>query len=94
LFESFRGVRFLGVIEGATHFNFIDQGIIDGAPIVVRLSHRPQIDRRHADDLILRQTTAFLEHYVRGSPRYDYWLSAKQEKLDWRVAVGPSSSSP
>ena len=94
LFQSLHGVRYLGVIDGATHFNFVDQGFIDGAPIVVRLSHRPQIDRKLCDELILRQTTAFLERYLRGSPRFDVWLFAKQEKLDWRMAVGSSSAVP
>lgn len=93
LFENLCGVRYLGIIEGATHFNFVDQSFIDSAPIVVRYSHRPQIDRKTADELILRQTTAFLERHLRGSPRFDYWLSVKQDKLDWRMAVGPSLSA-
>jgi predicted dienelactone hydrolase len=94
LFAALRGVRYLGVIEGATHFNFVDQGFIDGAPIVVRMMHRPLIDRKQADTLIVRQTTAFLEHFLRGSTRDDHWLAAKQEKLDWRVAVGPATAVP
>lgn len=94
LFESLRGLRYLGIIEGATHFNFVDQGFINSAPIVVRAMHRPQIDRKLCDEMIVRQTTAFLERHLRGSPRFDYWLVARQDKLDWRMAVGDSSGAP
>jgi len=86
LFQALHGVRYLGIVEGATHFNFCDQDFIDAAPLVIRTLHRPTIDRKAADALILRQTTAFLEHYLRGSPRYDRWLSAKQDHLGWRFA--------
>ena len=94
LFQCLPGLRYLGIIEGATHFNFVDQGFIDSAPIIVRAMHRPQIDRQLCDAMILRQTTAFLERHLRGSPRFDYWLGGKQEKLDWRMAIGNSSGAP
>jgi predicted dienelactone hydrolase len=94
LFESLRGLRYLGIIEGATHFNFVDQGFIDSAPIFVRAMHRPQIDRQLCDEMIVRQTTAFLERHLRGSPRFDDWLTVRQTKLDWRMAVGCSSGAP
>jgi predicted dienelactone hydrolase len=94
LFESLPGLRYLGVIQGATHFNFVDQGFIDSSPMLVRMMHRPRIDRRDADALILRQTTAFLERHVRGSNRFDHWLAAEQRDLEWRVAVGPASGGP
>jgi predicted dienelactone hydrolase len=94
LFKSLHGVRYLGIIDGATHFNFVDQGFIDGSPLIVRMMHRPLIDRKEADALILRQTTAFLEHFVHGSPRFDFWLSARQGKLDWRLGVSPPVGAP
>ena len=92
LFAALGGERYLGVIDGATHFNFCDQGFIDAAPIVIRMLHRPTIDRPTADALIRRQTTAFLEHYLRGSTRFDGWLT-KQARLDWRAA-GPRPGGP
>lgn len=90
VFENVSGVRYLGVIDGATHFNFMDDDIIKSAPIVVRMSHLPKIERKDADDLVLRQTTAFLERHLRGSTRYDRWLTGNQDQLEWKSAFGPS----
>ena len=90
LFDSLHGLRHLGVIDGATHFNFMDEAFIKAAPIVVRLAHFPRIERQASDDLILRQTTAFLERHLRGSTRYDHWLSCRQDRLEWKSAIGPS----
>jgi predicted dienelactone hydrolase len=90
LFDSLPGLRYFGVVDGATHYNFMDQDFLDAAPAIVRLSHFPRIERKLADAVILRQTTAFLERHLRGTTKYDAWLT-KQDKLEWKAAYGSTA---
>ncbi len=61
IFSKLTTRRCLLTVAGATHFNFIDQDIIDHNPLIRNFQHFPTIKRDVSDQLMVRAVTEFFK---------------------------------
>lgn len=94
IFEHARGPRWLAKIQGATHFTFANNEMIETAPFFVQQLHAPTISRDKTDKIILSLTLAFLDRYLRGTDRYsDQLVESDGDAMVRFRAAGPSAAS-
>lgn len=74
LFEVLLAPKVLAVIEGASHFNLINEEIVVRAPFLIRAMHRPSISREVSDAEVRRLTLAFLDRVLMNSSTHSKWI--------------------
>lgn len=100
LFKNVGVPCYLAKIEGATHFTFANEEMIQTANVLARQLHHPTIPRDRSDRIILGKTLAFLDRYVSGEDRFgsvltvsdgDVLVSVKNGSADAPAAREPAA---
>lgn len=94
IFEKLGGPRYLALIDGASHFNFNNEEMLDRAPFFVRALHKPTIDRERSDRIVLRLTLAFLERHLRCSDRFAHYLECPDAEVTIRFRSAEPECAP
>jgi predicted dienelactone hydrolase len=64
VFDAAMGPKHLALLEGATHFHFVDEEFLRNAPWFVRKLHYPKIDRATANRCIEQTIVRFLDEQL------------------------------
>lgn len=65
IFRELAGPATLAKIEGASHFSFADENLLDDAPFFIKAMHKPTIGRKECDDIIRTTTLRFLDENLK-----------------------------
>lgn len=91
LFREIAGPKVLAVIEGASHFNLVNEEVLAKAPWLVRGLHQPTIPRDVADAEVKRLTLSFLDYYLKGSDANLEWIRQSRARVAITDELFPSN---